>query len=55
MNLYSGITVQIIVNFVGLKKKNNNLLFDGNWSYYLKSIEVIGNIFNNPELLGSEE
>lgn len=34
-----------------LKKKNNNLLFDGNWSYYLKSIEVIGNIFDNPELL----
>ena len=38
-----------------LKKKNNNLLFDGNWSYYLKSIEVIGNIFDNPELLESEE
>ena len=37
-----------------LKKKNNNLLFDGNWSYYLKSIEVIGNIFDNPELLESE-
>ena len=34
-----------------LKKKNNNLLFDGNWSYYLKSIEVIGNIFDNPELM----
>ena len=38
-----------------LKKKNNNLLFDGNWSYYLKSIEVIGNIFDNKELLESEE
>ena len=38
-----------------LKKKNNNLLFDGNWSYYLKIIEVIGNIFDNPELLESEE
>ena len=37
-----------------LKKKNNNLLFDGNWSYYLKSVEVIGNIFDNPELLESE-
>ena len=37
-----------------LKKKNNNLLFDGNWSYYLKSIEVIGNIFDNKELLESE-
>ena len=37
-----------------LKKKNNNLLFDGNWSYYLKSIEIIGNIFDNPELLESE-
>ena len=37
-----------------LKKKNNNLLFDGNWSYYLKSIEVIGNIFDNPELIESE-
>ena len=34
-----------------LKKKNNNLLFDGNWSYYIKSIEVIGNIFDNPELM----
>lgn len=34
-----------------LKKKNNNLLFDGNWSYYIKSIEVIGNIFENPELM----
>ena len=30
-------------------------LNDGNWSYYLKSIEVIGNIFDNPELLESEE
>ncbi len=29
-----------------LKKKNNNLIFDGNFSYYLKSIEVIGNIFD---------
>lgn len=37
-----------------LKKKNNNLLFDGNWSYYLKSVEAIGNIFDNPELLESE-
>ena len=37
-----------------LKKKNNNLLFDGNWSYYLKTIEVIGNIFDNKELLESE-
>lgn len=37
-----------------LKKEKNNLLFDGNWSYYLKSIEVIGNIFDNPELLESE-
>ena len=34
-----------------LKKKNNNLLIDGNLSYYLKSIEVIGNIFDNPELM----
>ena len=34
-----------------LKKKNNNLLFDGNWSYYLKSIEVIGNVFDNLELM----
>ena len=34
-----------------LKKKNNNLLFDGNWSYYIKNIEVIGNIFDNPELI----
>ena len=35
-----------------LKKKSNNLLFDGNWSYCLKSIEVIGNTFDNPELIG---
>ena len=34
-----------------LKKKNNNLLFDGNWSYYIKNIEVIGNIFDNQELM----
>lgn len=34
-----------------LKRKNNNLLFDGNWSYALMEIEVIGNIFDNPELL----
>lgn len=34
-----------------LKRKNNNLLFDGNWSYALMKIEVIGNIFDNPELL----
>lgn len=34
-----------------LKKKNNNLLFDGNWSYYLKSIEVIGNIFDKLGLM----
>ena len=34
-----------------LKKKNNNLLFDGNFSYYLKSIEVICNIFDNHELM----
>ena len=34
-----------------LKKKNNNLLFDGNFSYYLKNIEVIGNIFDNPKLM----
>lgn len=37
-----------------LKKKNNNLLFDGNWSYYLKSIEVIGNTFDNADLLKGE-
>ena len=34
-----------------LAKKGNNLLFDGNWSYYLKEIKVIGNIHDNPELL----
>ena len=37
-----------------LKRKSNNLLFDGNWSYYLKEIEVIGNIFDNPELIGGQ-
>jgi uncharacterized phage protein (TIGR01671 family) len=35
-----------------LAKEGNNLLFDGNWKYYLKGIKVIGNIHNNPELLG---
>ena len=35
-----------------LAKEGNNLLFDGNWYYYLKDIEVIGNIHDNPELLG---
>ena len=34
-----------------LARKQNNLLFDGNWSYYLKEIEVIGNIHDNSELL----
>jgi uncharacterized phage protein (TIGR01671 family) len=34
-----------------LAKKNYNMLFDGNWSYYLKEIEIIGNIHDNPELL----
>ena len=37
--------------YFNLKKKNNNLLFDGNLSYYLKTIEVIGNIFDNTELM----
>lgn len=37
-----------------LARKNNNLLFDGNWSYGLKTIEVIDNIHDNPELLRSE-
>lgn len=37
-----------------LARKQNNLLFDGNWSYYLKEIEVIGNIHDNPELLGGD-
>ncbi len=31
-----------------LARKNNNLLFDGNWSYGLKTIEVIDNIHDNP-------
>lgn len=34
-----------------LKRNRNNLLFDGNWSYALDSIEVIGNIHDNPELM----
>ena len=39
-----------------LARKQNNLLFDGNWSYYLKEIEVIGNIHDNSEILkGGEE
>lgn len=34
-----------------LARERNNLLFDGNWQYFLKEIEVIGNIHDNPELL----
>ena len=34
-----------------LKKERNNLLFDGNWSYGVFIEDVIGNIFDNPELL----
>lgn len=34
-----------------LKRPKNNLLFDGNWSYGVTKIEVIGNIYDNPELL----
>ena len=34
-----------------LKRKGNNLLFDGNWSYFVGDFEVIGNIFDNPELI----
>lgn len=30
-----------------LAREKNNLLFDGNWNYFLKSIEVIGNILDN--------
>jgi uncharacterized phage protein (TIGR01671 family) len=37
-----------------LARKNNNLLFDGNWTYFLREIEVIGNIHDNPELLGDK-
>lgn len=35
-----------------LAKEGNNLLFDGNWRYFLKEIKVIGNIHDNKELLG---
>lgn len=38
-----------------LKRNRNNLLFDGNWSYALDSIKVIGNIHDNPELLNGKE
>ena len=34
-----------------LARKQNNLLFDGNWSYNLKEIEVIGNIHDNSKEL----
>ena len=34
-----------------LARERNNLLFDGNWQYFLKEIEVIGNIHDNKELL----
>ena len=34
-----------------LKRPKNNLLFDGNWSYGVTKIEVIGNIHDNSEEL----
>ena len=37
-----------------LKKYRNNLLFDGNWSYGVSIQEVIGNVFDNIELLEAE-
>ena len=36
-----------------LARERNNLLFDGNWNYFLKDIEVIGNIHDNKELFES--
>lgn len=39
-----------------LAREKNNLLFDGNWSYFVSQFEIIGNIHDNPELLkGGEE
>lgn len=37
-----------------LAKQKNNILFDGNWRYFLREIEVIGNIHDNPKLLEAE-
>lgn len=37
-----------------LAREKNNLLFDGNWSYFVSQFEVIGNIHDNPELLKGE-
>ena len=37
-----------------LKRKGNNLLFDGNWAYGVFIEEVVGNIHDNPELLEVE-
>ena len=34
-----------------LKRKGNNLLFDGNWAYGVFIEEVVCNIHDNPELL----
>ena len=34
-----------------LKREKNNLLFDGNWSYFVTVEEVLGNIHDNPELM----
>lgn len=34
-----------------LARRRNNLLFDGNWSYFVDDFEVIGNIHDNPEFL----
>lgn len=38
-----------------LARERNNLLFDGNWQYFLKEIEVIGNIHDKSELLKGGE
>ena len=37
-----------------LAREKNNLLFDGNWSYFVSQFEIIGNIHDNPELLKGE-
>jgi uncharacterized phage protein (TIGR01671 family) len=37
-----------------LAKQKNNILFDGNWSYFLREIEVIGNVYYNPKMMEDE-
>lgn len=41
--------------FVDLEDENNNYTFENMNSYYITEIEIIGNIYDNPELLKESE